>query len=64
MKLQEGQNMTDRQWKELAKWCLDNGRRKLTKEEKEVIKAAIDRADSLEEMAQVAFFSLIIDSSR
>lgn len=56
--------MTDQQWKELAKLCLDNGRRILTKEEKEAIKAAIDRADSLEEMAQVAFFSLIIDSSR
>ncbi|WP_165043615.1 MULTISPECIES: hypothetical protein [unclassified Adlercreutzia] len=56
--------MTDRQWKELAKWCLDNGQRKLTKDEKEIIKAAIDQADSLEEMAQIASLSLIIDSNR
>ena len=56
--------MTEYQWKELSKWCLDNGQRKLTKEEKEVIKLAIDRADSLNELMQVAFASLAIDSNR
>lgn len=57
-------NMTEHQWKELSKWFLDNGQRKLTKEEKEVIKLAIDQADSLNELAQVAFASLTIDSNR
>ena len=57
-------NMTEQQWKALAKWCLDNGQRKLTKEEKEAIKSAIDQANSLNEMAQVAFISLVIDSNR
>ncbi|MDE5994796.1 MAG: hypothetical protein K2G60_04705 [Oscillospiraceae bacterium] len=56
--------MTEQQWKAFAKWCLDNGQRKLTKEEKEIIKSAIDQTDSLNELAQVAFISLAIDSNR
>ena len=56
--------MTEHQWKELSKWCLDNGQRKLTKAEKEVIKLAIDQANSLNELIQVAFASLAIDSNR
>ena len=57
-------DMTEHQWKELSKWCLDNGQRKLTKAEKEVIKLAIDQANSLNELIQVAFASLAIDSDR
>ena len=57
-------DMTEHQWKEFAKWCLDNGERKLTKEEKEAIKLAIDQANSLNEIAQVALTSLAIDSNR
>ena len=57
-------DMTEHQWKELSKWCLDNGHRKLTKAEKEVIKLAIDQANSLNELIQVAFASLAIDSNR
>ncbi len=56
--------MTEQQWKAFAKWCLDNGQRKLTREEKEAIKSAIDQANSLNELAQVAFISLAIDSNR
>lgn len=56
--------MTEQQWKEFAKWCLNNGQRKLTKEEKEAIKSAIDQANSLNELAQIAFISLAIDSNR
>ena len=56
--------MTEHQIKELAKWCLDNGQRKLTKAEKEVIKLAIDEADSWDELMKVAFASLAIDSNR
>lgn len=39
--------MTEHQWKELSKYLLDNGNRKLPAEEKEIIKLAIDQADSL-----------------
>lgn len=56
--------MTEHQIKEFAKWFLDNGQRKLTKEENEVIKLTIDQSDSLNELAQVAFASLAIDSNR
>ena len=56
--------MTEQQWKAFAKWCLDNGQRKLTNEEKEAIKSAIDQANSLNEMVQVAFISLASDSDR
>ena len=56
--------MTEQQWKAFAKWCLDNGQRKLTREEKEAIKSAIDQADNLNELVQVAFISLVIDSNR
>ena len=56
--------MTEHQIKEFVKWCLDNGQRKLTREEKEEIKFAIDQADNLNELAQVLFASLAIDSNR
>lgn len=56
--------MTEQELKAFAKWCLDNGKRKLTKEEKEAIKSAIDQANSLNELLQVVFISLVIDSNR
>ena len=57
-------DMTEHQVKELAKWLVDNGQRKLTKEEKEEIKLAIAQVHELNELAQVAFASLAIDSNR
>ena len=57
-------DMTEHQLKEFAKWCLDNGQRKLTKREKEVIKLAIDQEDSLNELIKMVFVSLAIDSNR
>ena len=57
-------SMTEHQWKELSKYFLDNGNRKLSKEEKERIKFAIDQADNLNELLQVAFASLAIDAHR
>ncbi len=56
--------MTEHQIKELSKYFLDNGNRKLSKEEKETIKAAIDQADNLNELLQVAFTSLAVDAHR
>ena len=56
--------MTEHQWKELSKYLLDNGNRKLSTEEKELIKLSIDQADSLNELLQVLFASLVIDAYR
>ena len=57
-------SMTEHQWKELSKYFLDNGNRKLSKEEKKTIKLAIDQANNLNELIQVAFASLAIDAHR
>ena len=57
-------SMTEHQCKELSKYFLDNGNRKLSTEEKEKIKLAIDQANSLNELLQVAFASLTIDAHR
>ena len=57
-------SMTEHQWKELSKYFLDNGNRKLSTEEKEGIKLAIDQANNLNELLQVAFASLSIDAGR
>lgn len=56
--------LTEHQWKELSKYFLDNGNRKLSTEEKERIKLAIDQASDLNELLQVAFASLAIDIRR
>lgn len=56
--------MTEHQCKELSKYFLDNGNRKLFTEEKEKIKLAIDQASNLNELLQVAFASLTIDAHR
>lgn len=57
-------SMTEHQWKELSKYFLDNGNRKLSTEEKERIKLAIDQANSLNELLPVAFAGLAIDEYR
>lgn len=56
--------MTEHQIKELSKYFLDNGNRKLSKEEKETIKVAIDQANNFNELMQTAFSSLVIDANR
>ena len=56
--------MTEFQWKELSKYFWDSGNRKLSKEEKETIKLAIDQANNLNELLQVAFVSLAIDCTQ
>lgn len=56
--------MTEHQWKEFSKYFLDNGNRKLSTEEKERIKFAIDQANNLNDLLQVAFASLSIDAGR
>lgn len=50
--------MNENQIKEFTKFWLDNGNRNLTKEEKEILKIAIDRSSSMEELLQVIIASL------
>ena len=57
-------DMTEHQLKEILKFCLDNGHRKLTQSEKAKIKSAIDQASSLNELLQVTIASLGIDFNR
>lgn len=54
--------MKEQQIKAIIKFCLDNGQHKLTKEEKEIIKLAIDQSSSWEELLQVIITSLAIYS--
>ena len=42
--------MTEEQYKFLCKWMVDNGKRQLSQTDKEIIKQAIDRAKSPEEI--------------
>ena len=58
------ENMTEHQLREVLKYFVDNGNRKLSTEEKEAIKLAIDQANNLNELLQVAFASLAIDAHR
>ena len=58
------ENMTEHQLKEVLKYFVDNGNRKLYTDEKERIKLAIDQASNLNELLQVAFVSLNIDAHR
>lgn len=58
------ENMEENQLKEVLKFFVDHGNRKLSTEEKGAIKLAIDQANSLNELLQVLFASLTIDAHR
>ncbi|MBQ8619150.1 MAG: hypothetical protein IJ418_16840 [Clostridia bacterium] len=55
-----GKCMTEQQVKSLCKWAVENGERRLTDEEKELIKQAIDEAENIEELFAVAFATALI----
>lgn len=59
-----GGHMNEKQIKEFAKFCLDNGHRKLYEHEKEIIKSAIDQSSNLNELLQVIIDSLGFDFNR
>lgn len=54
--------MTEYQIQELCKFLIENGNRKLTKEEKEVLKKAVDESHNVNELMQVAVAGLVIDA--
>ncbi len=49
--------MTEEQIKFLCKYCVENGNRPLTKEQKEILKQAIDNAKNMDELFNIAFSS-------
>lgn len=55
----EGQNMTEEQIKMLCKWIIENKRKDLSPEEKEIIKQAVDKSKNIEELFLTAFISNI-----
>lgn len=52
--------MTEQQIKQLCKFAVENGNRAFTKQEKELLKQAVDDARNLEELFLVALASLNI----
>lgn len=56
--------MTEEQIKFICKWIIDNGNRPLSKEEKEIIKQAIDKVKNIEELAAVAIASFNLTEGR
>ena len=50
--------MSEEQLKFLCKYVVDNGNRPFTKEEKEVLKQAIDDAQNMQQLFEVALASL------
>lgn len=56
--------MTEEQLKFLCKWLIDNGNRPLSDTEKEAIKQAIDKANSIEDLTAVAVASIKLTEGR
>lgn len=56
--------MTEEQIKFICKWIINNGNRPLSKEEKEIIKQAIDKAKNIDELAALAVVSINITEGR
>ena len=49
--------MNEKVFKEMCKWAVDHGNRPLTHQQKEVLKAAIEKSKTLEELFMVAMTS-------
>ena len=54
--------MTEHQIKEITKWFIDNSNRPLSKQDKEIIKQAVDEANSMGELNLVLMEALSINS--
>ena len=50
--------MTEEQVKYICKWIVENCNRPLNRQEKEIIKQAIDNAKTVEELAEVAIATM------
>lgn len=53
--------MTEKGIKELCKWALENRNKQLSKEQKELLKQAIDQSKTVEELLLTAIMSNIIN---
>lgn len=51
--------MTEEQIKMLCRWIIENKRKDLSPEQKEIIKQAVDKSENIEELFLTAFISNI-----
>lgn len=56
----EGTSMTEQILKDLCKWVLENSNKPLSKEQKELLKHAIDSSKTIEELFTTAIISNLI----
>ena len=54
--------MTEEQIKEITKWVIDNSNRSLSDQDKEIIKQAVDQANSMGELNLVLMEALSINN--
>ena len=55
-------SMTEKDWKEIYKYCIDNRYRNLTQEQKELLKKAIEEAMTVEDYLGAAFAAIMLNS--
>ena len=53
--------MTEKDWKELYKFCIDNGYRNLTQTQKELLKKAIEEAQTVDDYLGAAFAAIMLN---
>lgn len=56
--------MTEHQVKEITKWFIDNSNRPLSKEDKEIIKQAVDQSESMGELNLVLVEALSVGKNK
>lgn len=55
-------SITEKDWKELYKFCIDNGYRNLTQTQKELLKKAIEEARTVEDYLGAVFAAIMLNS--
>ena len=55
--------MTEEQIKFICKWAIQNGNHRLSNFDKEIIKQAIDRAETIDDLAIIACAMLIAENN-
>lgn len=53
--------MTEKEFKELCKWAVENRKKQLSKEQMELLKQAIDQSKTVEELLLIAIMSNIVN---
>ena len=55
-------NMTEKDWKEIYKFFIDNGYKNLTQEQKELLKRAIEEARTVDDYIGAVFAAIMMNS--